>query len=65
MYNLYIEMEIRNLVMETAIRQSILNNIDLNRNIPAWIAAVKKECAEFDQSLVNKIFLEFALKCAV
>ena len=53
------------LVMETSIKQSILNNIDLHRDVPAWYAGVKKECAEFDQSLVNKIFLEFALKCEV
>ena len=51
--------------METSIKQSILNNIDLHRDVPAWYAGVKKECAEFDQSLVNKIFLEFALKCEV
>jgi len=51
--------------METSIKQAILNNIDLKCDVPAWIAAVKKECVEFDQSLVNKIFLEFALKCEV
>ena len=49
--------------MELSIKQSILNNIDLRCDVPAWIAAVKSECAEFDQSLVNKVFLEFVLKC--
>lgn len=51
--------------METSIKQSILNHCDKAHDVPAWISAVKAECAEFDQSLVNKIFLEFALKCEV
>ena len=51
--------------METSIKQSILNNIDLRSDVPAWISVVKSECAEFDQSLVNEIFLEFALKSEV
>ena len=51
--------------MELSIKQSILNHCDKMHDLPAWIAAVKKDCVEFDQSLVNKIFLEFALKCEV
>ena len=45
--------------MELSIKQSILNNIDLRCDVPAWIAAVKSECAEFDQSLVNKVLVQW------
>ena len=51
--------------MELSIKQSILNHCDKAHDVSAWIAAVKSECVEFDQSLVNKIILEFFLKCEV
>ena len=45
--------------METSIKQSILNHVDLCGDVPAWIAAVKAECAEFDQSLVNEVLVQW------
>ena len=45
--------------METSIKQSILNHVDLCGDVPAWIAAVKAECAEFDQSYVNEVLVQW------